>query len=63
MQAPHRTVRRGLKQERMTLHLTPQQEATLDAAQRTSGAGSRSELITRILEEDLGVDATGRPAG
>jgi hypothetical protein len=48
--------RRGLGTSvQLYLNLDADQRAVLDAAQRTSGAGSRSELVTRILEEDLGL--------
>ena len=48
--------RRGLGTSvQLYLNLDADQRAVLDAAQKTSGAGSRSELVTRILEEDLGL--------
>lgn len=51
--------RRGLKDNvQFQLHLTPEQEAVLDAAVKSSGAPSRSALVTRILEEDLEIAGT-----
>jgi hypothetical protein len=61
--APRR-VRHGIKSPtQLWMYLTPQQEVVLDKAERESGAGNRSALITRILEEDLQIVTTPRYSG
>ena len=56
--------RRGLDAPtQLWMYLNPAQDAVLDDAVASSGAGSRSALITRILEEDLGVVTTPRYSG
>ena len=60
----HTRHRRGLDTPvQVWLYLTPAQEAVLDEAVTTSGAGSRSALVTRFLEEELGIVTTPRYSG
>ena len=46
----------------LTLYMSPAQEAVLDAAVETSAASSRSNLVTKLLEEYLHDVVGSRPS-